>query len=187
MSCQPRRDCVNTCLLYLFSNVFWGSSLYNSHETFWLKVAFFAFGVLLSHAVSIFAGSLIAFQHRFHQQTMLFPRVYFMIMSLILFSLGCSMAFAASSQRRPHSNGRSQLTLFPRQFQGASESFYLIFAYPLHKHLVVNIILFLADEDAEFTCDICRLCCSSSFMWTQCMTFRCVDTPSVASLDDSSR
>ena len=173
----------------MFSNVFWGSSLYNSHETFWLKVAFFTFGVLLSHAVSFsnrLAGLLIAFQHIFHQQTMQFPCVYFMIMSLMLFSLGCSMAFAALSQRRPHSNGRSQLTLFPPQFQWASESFYLIFAYPLHKHLVVSIILFLADEDAEFTCDICRLCCSSSFMWTQCMTFRCVDTPSVASLDDSS-
>ena len=98
-------------------------------------------------------------------------------------SLG--MALVASSQRRPHSNGRSRLTIFARQFQGASESFFLIFAYPLHKHLVLNIILFIADDDADFTGDIYRLSFCSSFMWKQCMTFRCVDTPSLASEDDS--
>ena len=115
----------------------------------------------------------------------IFHCVGFMIMSLIHVVSFFGMALAAFSQRRPRSNGRSQLTFFPRQFQGSSESFYLIFAYPLHKHLVVHIILVLADEDADFTCDIGRICCTSSFMWKQCMTFRCVDTPSVASLDDS--
>ena len=89
------------------------------------------------------------------------------------------------SRRRPRSNGRSRLDLFPRQFRGASESFYLIFAYPLHKHLVLNIILFIADEDADFTWDIYQLSVCSSFMWKRCMTFRCVDTPSLASEDDS--
>ena len=139
-------------------------------------MAFFTFGVLLLHAV-LFSGHF--------GRALLCVATCFLVSRHIIFSLRwfhdhvthpCGfhffgMALAAFSQRRPRSNGRSQLTFFPRQFQGSSESFYLIFAYPLHKHLVVHIILVLADEDADFTCDIGRICCTSSFMWKQCMTF----------------
>ena len=149
----------------------------------------FCFDMLLFS--SWFSLVFIASQHAlFHTLYFVFDNAFNDILSCANLSLRYSscflgMALVASIQRRPRSNGRSRLTFFARQFQGASESFYLIFAYPLHKHLVLNIILFIADEDADFTGDICRLSCSSSFMWKQCMTFRCVDTPSLASEDDS--
>ena len=75
-----------------------------------------------------------------------------------------------TAQRQKHS-----VPFFRDNFRGLRVVLF-DFCVPLHKHLVLNIILFLADEDADFTYDICRLSCSSSFMWKQCMFF----FPSVA-------
>jgi hypothetical protein len=95
------------------------------------------------------------------------------------------MEVALPSRARILGNGFQCLNIRPRQFQGASEAFYLVFAFPLHKHLLVNILLYLTDDSAGFTVDILQLSSSSSLMLRNCLTFRQVDTPSVASLDDS--
>ena len=87
------------------------------------------------------------------------------------------------SRARTLGNGSQRLNIRPRQFQGASEAFYLVFAFPLHKHLLVDILLYLTDDSAGFTVDIAQLGCCSSLMWRNCTTFRQVDTPSVASLE----
>jgi len=95
------------------------------------------------------------------------------------------MEVALPSRARLLGNGFQRLNIRPRQFQGASEAFYLVFAFPLHKHLLVNILLYLTDDSAGFTVDILQLSSSSSLMLRNCLTFRQVDTPSVASPDDS--
>ena len=51
------------------------------------------------------------------------------------------------------------------------------------RHLYLTILLFLVDEETEFTVDSIRLAISCPFLWRQTLTFRQVDTPSVASVD----
>ena len=73
----------------------------------------------------------------------------------------------------------------PRGLIGPSANFYLIFGYPLHRHIFVEITLFLTDVDTNFTLDTHCLAVSSRFLWVQVLTFRQVDTPSLASPADS--
>ena len=95
------------------------------------------------------------------------------------------MEVALPSRARILGNGFQRLNIRPRQFQGVSEAFYLVFAFSLHKHLLVNILLHLTDDSTGFTVDIVQRGFSSSLMLRNCTTFRQVDIPSVASLDDS--
>ena len=69
----------------------------------------------------------------------------------------------------------------PRGLIGPSAGFYLVFAYPLHQHIFVQIILFLADEDTGFTIDTHRFAATSRALFRLTLTFRQVDTPSLAS------
>ena len=69
----------------------------------------------------------------------------------------------------------------PRGLIGPSAGFYLVFAYPLHQHIFIQIILFLADEDTGFTIDTNRFAATSPALFRLTVTFREVDTPSLAS------
>ena len=77
-------------------------------------------------------------------------------------------------------HGMLRLSRAPR---GTSAGFYYIFVSPLNRHLYLTILLFLVDEETEFTIDSIRLAISCPFLWRQTLTFRQVDTPSVASVD----
>ena len=50
-----------------------------------------------------------------------------------------------------------------------------------NNHLYTNIVLFLADPQAQFTIDTEHLARCSSFFLRRTLRFRVVDTPSVAS------
>jgi len=78
-----------------------------------------------------------------------------------------------------------RVILRQRGLIGPSAGFYLVFAFPLHRHISIQIILFLTDEDIGFTGDTTEFAWTSPFLLLQTVTFRQVDTPSVASLSDS--
>jgi hypothetical protein len=81
--------------------------------------------------------------------------------------------------------GMRRVILPQRGLIGPSAGFYLVFAFPLHRHISIQIILFLTDEDTGFTGDSTEFAWTSPFLLLQTVTFRQVDTPSVASLSDS--
>lgn len=68
---------------------------------------------------------------------------------------------------------------------GISERCYAVLVSPLNRHLFIQIILFLADDQTNFTVDTTAFALTSRFFLRQTLTFREVDTPSIASLEDS--
>ena len=83
--------------------------------------------------------------------------------------------------QRPRHVGHGRLAIPQRGLIRPSENFYLVFAFPLNNHLYTNIVLFLADPQAQFTIDTEHLARCSSFFLRRTLRFRVVDTPSVAS------
>ena len=82
--------------------------------------------------------------------------------------------------QHPRHVGHGRLAI-PQGLIRPSENFYLVFAFPLNNHLYTNIVLFLADPQAQFTIDTENLARCSSFFLRRTLRFRVVDTPSVAS------
>ena len=87
---------------------------------------------------------------------------------------------AATSSVVVAAHGMFRLTLAPR---GPSEHFYQIFVSPLNRHLSLEIILFLVEEDTSWTLDTFCFATTCRFLWLETRRFRQVDTPSVASLE----
>ena len=83
--------------------------------------------------------------------------------------------------QHPRHVGHGRLAIPQRGLIRPSENFYLVFAFPLNNHLYTNIVLFLADPQAQFTIDTEHLARCSSFFLRRTLRFRVVDTPSVVS------
>lgn len=79
------------------------------------------------------------------------------------------------------SDGMRHLAIIPRSLRGLTTPVYLVFAFPLHRHLFVEIVLYIADEEAGFTDDTDNLALCCTFLYRQTLLFRTVDTPSLAS------
>ena len=65
--------------------------------------------------------------------------------------------------------------------RGTSFAFYGVFVNPLNRHIYVQILVFLTDPEFQFTVDTHNWALSCPFLLRQTLTFRQVDTPSVAS------
>ena len=72
-----------------------------------------------------------------------------------------------------------------RGLRGPPQWFYLVIAFPLNRHLFQRILFFLTTDQFQFTIDVYQLSQCSTFMLTWTLTIRQVDTPSIASADES--
>ena len=68
--------------------------------------------------------------------------------------------------------------------RGHSLAFYGVFISPLNRRIFLQILVFLTDSSFQFTLDTHCFSLSCAFFCRQTLTFREVDTPSVAA-DDS--
>ena len=75
-------------------------------------------------------------------------------------------------------NGSLQ-TIRSRGLRGPTQRFYLVVAFPLHRHLLQKILYFLTTDHFEFTVDVYQLAYCSTFMLHRTLKIRSVDTPSV--------
>ena len=72
-----------------------------------------------------------------------------------------------------------------RGLRGPPQLFYLVIAFLLNRHLFQRILFFLTTDQFQFTIDVYQLSQCSTFMLTWTLTIRQVDTPSIASADES--
>ena len=68
-----------------------------------------------------------------------------------------------------------------RGLRGPTQNFYLVVAFPLHRHLLQRILYFLTTDRFEFTVDVYQLAFCSTFLLHRTLKIRRVDTPSVES------
>lgn len=83
--------------------------------------------------------------------------------------------------QRPQRPSHGRLAIVSRGLIRPSANLYLVFGHLPTARPFIAIVLFLADEEARFTVDTEHFAQSCSFLLRRTLTFRTVDTPSVAS------
>ena len=134
-----------------------------------------------------FFGRRCALQHHFVPPFSISP--FFEQFGCLTFSITMSQqhnaALSSLFSRVPVVGDGMLRRIRSRGLRGPPQWFYLVIAFPLNRHLFQRILFFLTTDQFQFTIDVYQLSQCSTFMLTWTLTIRQVDTPSIASADES--